>query len=300
MTAADPPRHVLVTGAAGMLGTEVLKVLAAQGVPATALVLRHSDLADPGLAARVVAGDAADDALLSEALQGVDAVVHLAARTSPAAGTPMEVFNGNTRTTFAVLEAAGNAGVPRAVIASSYSILGMPFARRVLHPAYLPVDERTPLQIEDPYALSKHVDEATAQMMSRRYGTSIDALRLPFLGSGERLARRAGQARHTPRVVAPELWSYLDTRDAATAIWLALRATPHVGTRAFYLAAPTTLAPYPTEQLLAAFHPGVPLCQPLPDRTVPIDLTACRTLLGFQAEHVLDLPLCALPDELTS
>jgi hypothetical protein len=60
-----------------------------------------------------------------------------------------EVSAGNTRATFAVLEEAGRAGVPRVMIASSYSILGLSWSHRRLHPDYYPIDERLPLQVQD-------------------------------------------------------------------------------------------------------------------------------------------------------
>ena len=46
-----------------------------------------------------------------------------------------------------------------AALASSFSATGLPWAARPRHPAYLPVDEGLPLQNEDPYGLSKQVDE---------------------------------------------------------------------------------------------------------------------------------------------
>jgi nucleoside-diphosphate-sugar epimerase len=51
----------------------------------------------------------------------------------------------------------------------------LPWATGILHPAYLPMDEKLPLQIEDPYGVSKQVDEATALMMPRRHGLTVVA-----------------------------------------------------------------------------------------------------------------------------
>ncbi|MEV6494109.1 NAD(P)-dependent oxidoreductase, partial [Actinoplanes sp. NPDC051633] len=84
--------------------------------------------------------------------------------------------------------------------------------------------------------------------------------------------------------------SYLDVRDAARAMVAALTpASP--GCHTVYVAAPETLAPYPTEDLLARHHPDVPH-PPFLGRTVPIDLTGARTLLGFSAKH--PFPVTAL------
>jgi nucleoside-diphosphate-sugar epimerase len=157
-------KRVLVTGAGGRLGRHVLAVCADAGISTKALALAHD--ATPAIAAdEVVIGDARDPLVVSTAVADVDAVVHLAAIPSPSGGTAEQVFAGNTAATFTVLEQAARAGVQCAVIASSHAATGMPFAAAVRRPAYVPIDEYIPLQVEDPYALSKQVDELTAAMM---------------------------------------------------------------------------------------------------------------------------------------
>ncbi|MEV4623876.1 NAD(P)-dependent oxidoreductase [Asanoa sp. NPDC049573] len=284
--------RVLVTGAAGLLGRAVLDALAGQGVPVTAL-----DRADPGdlPADRVFTGDAGDPGLVRRALAGVDAVVHLAAIPAPTLDTPLAVFGGNSRATFAVLHEAAATGVRRIVLASSMSVLGLAWAQVPLRPRYLPVDARHPLQVSDPYALSKQADEATAAMVARRHGIAVTALRFPFLGGDARLARRAEEFRTDPGSGALELWSYLHTADAATACLLGLTAAP-AGAHVLFVAAPETLAPYPTEDLLAAYLPEVPLRSRFPGRAVPVALEPARRLLGFTAAHTVPLgssPLAA-------
>jgi nucleoside-diphosphate-sugar epimerase len=278
--------RVLVTGAAGRIGRAVLDALAAAGIPAHALVLE-----DPGdlYAEAVFTGSAADPSVVRAALRGVDGVIHLAALGSPDLGTPLEVFGGNVCATFVVLDEAGQAGVPRAVISSSFSITGLPFAPTLLHPAYLPVDIAMPAQVEDPYALSKQTDELTAAMVNRRYGIGVVALRYPFVGGfDERLPGFAALVADRPEIGARDMWSYLETRDAGRAALLAL-GVDIPGVQVVYVAAPRTLVPYPTAELIDRFHPGVPRRIEFPGRTVPIDLAPARELLGFTAEFELDL-----------
>ncbi|MFB6398248.1 NAD-dependent epimerase/dehydratase family protein [Polymorphospora lycopeni] len=280
MTSA--PRRVLVTGAAGRLGRAVLDLLAARGVPATAL-----DLRDPAdlPADRVVVGGAGDPVAVRAALADVDAVVHCAALAAPTMGSPEEVFAGNARATFVTLEESARAGVRRAVIASSIAVLGLSFAPRPLSPAYLPVDEAVPAQVADPYALSKQADEATAAMMSRRYGMTVVALRFPLLGGPrDTLPEIAARYVDDPGFGAAHLWGYLDTRDAASVVWLAV-TRPITGCHVLFVAAPDTLAPQPTGELLDRFYPGVPRRLPLPGRAAPIDAGAAARVLGFTAEH---------------
>lgn len=278
------PGHVLVTGAGGLLGREVVAHLRALGVGVTAMLHRPAGIE----ADRVVVGDMADAGFVRTAVEGADAVVHCAALKAPMMGTPEVVFGGNTTGTFTVLERAAEAGIRRAVISSSYSILGLTFAPAMRHPAYLPIDEDVPLQVEDPYALSKQVDELTAAFMWRRHGMTVVALRLPFLGGiDDTIRRRAERVAEDPGYgnAAREFWTYLDTRDAARACVLGLTEPPP-GCHVVMVAAPTTLAPYATERLLDAYHPDVPRRSPFPGRAAPFDLAHARDLLGFSAEIV--------------
>ena len=279
------PARVLVTGAAGLVGSAVLDLLAARGVPATALVLRSAAHVP---ADRVVTGDAGDPEVVEDALRDADAVIHLAAISHPGDDPDEEVFGGNTRATFTVLDRAGRCGVRRAAIASSYAICGLPFARRPLRMPYLPIDAALPLQITDPYALSKRADEATADMIHRRYDMSVVALRMPYVGGvDDRLRPMAERWAHEPQLGAADVWSYLDVRDAARALVAALEpAEP--GNHVVYVAAPETLVAQPTESLLARFHPGVPRPH-FTGRTVPIDLAPARELLNFTAEHPFEV-----------
>jgi nucleoside-diphosphate-sugar epimerase len=276
------PDHVLVTGAAGLLGRAVVGHLRGLGVGVTAMLHRPGDIE----AERVVVGNMTDVEFVRDAVEGADAVVHCAALRAPMMGTAEAVFCGNTTGTFTVLEQAGKAGVRRAVVSSSYSVLGLTFAPTLLHPAYLPIDEQVPLQVEDPYAHSKQVDELSSDLMWKRHGMTVVALRLPFLGGiadtipdrAERVARDPGFG-----TAAREFWTYLETRDAARACVLGLTEPP-AGCHVVSVAAPNTLAPYPTEQLLAVYHPDVPRRRAFPGRTAPFDLGRAGDLLHFTAE----------------
>jgi nucleoside-diphosphate-sugar epimerase len=275
--------RVLVTGAGGQLGRAVLADLASRDIAVTAL----ERAAAPDLAAdRLVVGSASDPETVRDALADVDAVIHLAALREPSLGTAEEVFCGNTSATFTVLEQAAQAGVRRAAIASSYALIGLPFARRERWPAYLPVDELIPPQIEDPYALSKRVDELAGEMMWWRHGLSVCALRFPYLGSlDDDLPVRAAEFDERLELGATELWTYLENRDAARACVAALTEPPP-GFHVVGLAAPETLVAYPTEQLLDRFYPHVPRRTSFPGRAAAIDTSRARALLRWSPEHL--------------
>jgi nucleoside-diphosphate-sugar epimerase len=274
--------RIVVTGAGGQIGRAVVARLEKEGVEVVALSLEPVAF---GSDAKVVIGSAGDPDVVAEAFdQQADAVIHLAAIPAPTLGTALDVFSGNTRATFVVLDEAARTGVPRAVLASSYALLGMPFSPHDLHPPYYPLDEEAPPQIEDPYALSKLVDELTGEMIHRRHGMDVVALRFPFTGGTQRLAKAAADVRADPEQGARNSWAYLHVDDAAEAAWLAASA-PVKGFHRVFLAAPDTLSDLPTEDLIAAHHKGVPVRTPIPGRRVPIDTGAAERLLGFRPAY---------------
>jgi nucleoside-diphosphate-sugar epimerase len=278
-------RRVLVTGATGRIGSVTVRHLNELG----ALVTAFSNLEDPSLKAdRVVVGDARSEQDVADALTDVDLVVHLAALAHPSAGTPYDVYTTNVVSTFNVLAQAGALGIDRAVVASSINAYGVPFNPHGVLPAYYPLDEQIPTDVADWYSLSKQNDENTARMVWRRWGIDVVSLRFPHVNSTEILLRQVEGFRENPAPGVREGWAYLDTRDAAYAIALGLTATLS-GAQRYFVAAPTTNAPYETEALLDAFAPGVPRLRRFTGREVPIDLTAVRTVLGFQAQYELEL-----------
>lgn len=275
---------MLVTGAAGRIGRAMLELLADRGVPVNALVLE-----DPGdlPAELVVTGDARDPQVVQAALAGADAVIHLAAIPTPMHDPAAEVFAVNTQATFTVLEEAGLAGIRQVALASTICVTGLVFPSRPLQAPYVPIDIDMPSQAEDPYALSKQADELTAAMMARRHGMGVVALRLPYVGGiDDRLREYTEELATDPGLHAGSLWAYLDSRDAARAFELALRAGVPGTSAVVYVAAPTTMAAQPTEELVRRYHPDAELRAPLPGRTVPVDLGPARSLLGFEAEYV--------------
>ncbi|MEV6288075.1 NAD(P)-dependent oxidoreductase [Kribbella sp. NPDC051770] len=279
-------RRVLVTGAAGRIGSVTTRHLTELGALVTALTI----VDDPELKAdRVVVGDTRSEDDVADALAGVDLVVHLAALAHRDSGTPYDVYTGNVISTFNVLAQAGALGIKRAVVASSINAYGVPMNHHDVRPAYFPLDEKIPADVDDWYSLSKQNDENTARMAWRHWDIDVVSLRFPHVNNAEVLRRQADGFRTNPSAGMREGWSYLDTRDAAYAIELGLTAAL-TGQHTLFVAAGTTNAPFATDDLLDAFAPGVPRLRRFAGREVPIDLTAARTVLGFRARHELDLP----------
>ena len=150
-------------------------------------------------------GDVRDPDFVASVMERArpDALIHLAALPSPLHGTPLEVFSTNVEATFVALDAAGNAGVKRVSLASSISLLGLPYGAEGLAPLFAPVDETHPNIGTDPYALSKEVDEATAAMMHRRHGFQVVALRISNTAPMDDHLDRMRQGRDRPVVPGP-------------------------------------------------------------------------------------------------
>ena len=108
---------VLVTGASGLLGGTVARLLAARAEPVR--TLQRSPSGVPGV--EDVAGSLTDPAAVAAAVDGVSAVVHLAAKVS-LAGDPAEFEAVNVGGTSLLLDAAERAGVQRFVQVSSPSV----------------------------------------------------------------------------------------------------------------------------------------------------------------------------------
>jgi nucleoside-diphosphate-sugar epimerase len=296
--------RIVVTGAAGGIGRAVLPELGARGHEVVAVDRVLPGTTKPGTGGVGAAptggsstfrdeagvswfvGDGRDAAFLGPALAGADALIHLAAIPTPLLGTPLEVFASNTQATFTALEAAGAAGVGRAVIASSISLLGLPYATGPLSPLYAPVDEAHPNIGTDAYALSKEVDERTGAMMHRRHGFQVVAFRIPATAPMAVHEERQRRVAEDPSYLSNELWAYLDVRDAARAFALAVeRDIP--GFHVINVMAPDTYSALPTAELMARAHPATPLRRPLVGRESVFDTTRAHDLLGFSVEHPL-------------
>lgn len=277
--------HVLVTGGSGNVGGFVCRDLVRHGYRVTVFDRRPP-------AGKGAMGYAEGSVLslpdLRAAMAGVDAVVHLAAIPHPANDPADVVFEVNAMGTYRVLDSAAQAGVGRAVVASSDSTYGFVFGTGEERPQYLPIDEEHPTRPADSYGLSKWVDEQICAQHSRRYGMTTVALRYcwvwfpPDYPDPGALAADAESCRRT-------LAGYVDARDVAQAVRLALQA-PLSGHETFLISARDTYLPFPTRDFIAQAFPDLPeLRQPaqfMVDAFASLFSTAkAERILGYRAEH---------------
>ncbi|HPE12916.1 MAG: NAD-dependent epimerase/dehydratase family protein [Actinobacteria bacterium] len=128
--------RVLLTGASSLLGSQVVRQLTARGDHVSTLQRRPTDVAaELGLTEHL--GDINDAALVAEAVEGVDSVIHLAARVG-VVGSREQFFQTNVVGTRTLLAAARAAGVSRFVFVSSPSVAhtGEALAGNGAEPAY--------------------------------------------------------------------------------------------------------------------------------------------------------------------
>lgn len=166
--------RILVTGANGYLGRAVVGALSRAGHDPVAMT--RTELPIGGQAIRVA--DLLDGVELRKALEGVDAVCHLAGltRARESLEQPLRYFQVNTAGTVELLDAMAAVGVPRIVFASTGAIYGSP--------EHQPMTEDTPDAPPHPYAASKMAAELAIFAQSRTGRLSATVLRLMNIAGG--------------------------------------------------------------------------------------------------------------------
>jgi UDP-glucose 4-epimerase len=166
----------LVTGGAGFIGSHLVEALTARGERVRVLddfsTGLRDNLAPFAPAAEIIAGDVADPAVVSRAMNGVEVVFHLAALASvqKSIEEPASTHRACATGTLQVLDAARRQGVRRLVYAASSSAYGLPSG---------PVQtEDEPLRPLSPYGAAKLAGELYTQAFARSYG--LETVRLRF------------------------------------------------------------------------------------------------------------------------
>ncbi len=276
-------KQVLVTGGQGRLGRAVTAALLARGDRVVS-VDRHPGHGVPGEGETRRELDIRDVGALLGVAVGCDAVIHCAAIPSPERHPDEVIFETNVIGTFAALQAAMLAGISRVAIASSLSALGGAWANPPHPPRYVPVDEAHPLEVEDPYGLSKVINERTAEMFHRRAGMTIAALRFGWIISAAEARAEAAHFSTDPLRHQPALWSYIDERDAARACLNAIDAVDY-GYAVMNIIGHDTLATIPTDEAMERYAPEVERRASFDGFQSPFSGELARRVIGFESRY---------------
>ncbi|BBH69495.1 UDP-glucose 4-epimerase [Actinoplanes sp. OR16] len=273
--------RIAVTGGSGKLGRAVVRELVQHGyevhnldlaAPAEQLCpYTRVDLTDFG---QVVGALTAVD----DRYSGIDAVVHLAAIPAPGLRPDAATFTNNVTSSYHVFAAARTAGIRRIVWASSETLLGLPFDTP---PPYLPVDEEYAARPETSYSLSKHLDEQMAAQFCR-WDPEFTAVGLRFSNVMEPHDYAAFPGFDAdPRQRIWNLWGYIDARDGAQAVRLAL-GYDRPGCEIFVIANADTVMSRRTADLAAEYFPDVPVTRELGEHETLLSIEKARRLLGYE------------------
>jgi nucleoside-diphosphate-sugar epimerase len=218
---------------------------------------------------------------IDDRIQGVDAVVHLAAIPAPGLYPNAVTFKNNMLSTYNIFEAARRLGIKHVVWASSETVLGLPFDTP---PPYAPVDEGYPGRPESAYSLSKLLGEEMAKQFCR-WDPALKLIGLRFSNIMEPADyARFAEFQDDPRRRKWNLWGYIDARDAAQAIRKALEA-PITGAEVFIIANADTVMRRPNAELMAELFPTVPLTEGVGPHETLLSIEKARRMLGYQPRH---------------
>lgn len=275
--------RILVTGAAGKLGSHSVTTLVARGHEVRATDSRFS----AALPVPLEVADLLDEHALYPLLDGCDALVHLGNHPNRFAGpSPQRLLAENSAMNANAFMAALDAGVRHIVFASSVQVM---VAADRIHGApytlpYLPLDAEAPA---DPglnaYALSKQLAEDTLRVVAKaKPELAATSLRYPMLVGAwfkERLASHGGRV-PAEHLHLGEATAHLSFEDGARLVAHVLeRSCP--GYRQYFPAQSVEVTNVSVPALIARFYPSVPCRVPPASMERLIDTSALERDLEF-------------------
>ncbi|PSQ25554.1 NAD(P)-dependent oxidoreductase [Halobacteriales archaeon QS_9_68_17] len=278
---------VAVTGGNGKIGGAILAELDGSGYRTANLSRgkRDEDVADEYRTTNMLdAGEVYGSLARTE----VDAVVHMGTIPGPTNHPGFRTYESNVQSSYHVLAAARELGLESVVLPSSINVIGAAYQDAPTEVEYLPVDEEHPVTPRDPYAVSKHAAEVTADGVGRLPGApSIASLRYPWVATTDELREEFAEKDRSPAALDDRwhhttrdvVFSYVHVDDAARIARRAVEAT-FDGHEAFWAVAVDTSADAPSERVAEKYFP---------DAEVRADLAGTRSLISVdKARDLLD------------
>ncbi len=122
----NPGDRVVVTGAAGFIGSAVVRALLARGADVVALVEPDGDVRNlEGLEVEQITVDVGDADAVTKSCDGARFIFHLAAIYRFWAPRPKDFYDVNVGGALNVLEAARRGGCERVIYTSTVGVLGL-------------------------------------------------------------------------------------------------------------------------------------------------------------------------------
>ncbi len=276
-------RRVLVTGAAGRLGSAVADRLRAAGYDVSGTDIVHpSDT--PAYPFEVA--DLLDHTVPQRLLEGTDAVAHIGNHPGIFGRSPQETFNENVAMNQNVFQAAAEQGVRHIVFSSTLQLIGTHVDTATVTepppPPDYPMTGQTPATPANTYALSKTVSELMLRYYTERCGLHTVALRLPWLHENQpHVLRATGEENEIDIVEGFTGLTYGDAADLFAAVFDAELTGHHV----FMAGTTHRHRDLNFEQLRDAFYPGLPT-----EVTDLIDLTEVTEATGWAPTTTGRLP----------
>jgi dihydroflavonol-4-reductase len=218
------PNLTFITGATGFVGAAVARCLLDHGRRLRALVRPGNDRRNiAGLDLDLVEGDLGRPESYRAALKDCDALFHVAADYRIWVPDPAAMHRINVDGTHALMSAALDAGVKRAVYTSSVATLG-------IHADQTPANEDSPVGFADmigAYKKSKFLAEQEVQRLMRRHGLPVVIVN-PSTPIGPRDIKPTPTGRVIVEAAKGKIPAYVDTglniahvEDVAAGHWLA-------------------------------------------------------------------------------
>jgi nucleoside-diphosphate-sugar epimerase len=276
-------KRVFVTGVSGRVGSVTAREFLAAGYTVRAMDNRPlpEDLRG---SVEPVYLDLTDRLGLLRALEGCEAIAHLAAIPSPHQGEE-NIFPTNVTGTYNIFSAAEAHGIKRIALASTCCAFGIFFARHQWDPHYLPMNEKHPNLPQDMYGLSKVLNEETAAAFTRRCGMTTIALRLTTVMD---LSKPHSWMKHSlgRDDRRNDLWSYIDTRDTARAFRLAIENSVEGTHTTAIIAARDTMNNHSIQHLVEKNFPALAnqIANLAPEASL-YDTSLAETAFGFVAQN---------------
>jgi len=274
---------VLITGIAGNIGRATARHLLETGFEVRGIDVLPvaKELREAGL--EMVYADVTDWLTMMRVMEGCDAVIHCAAYPTPHGKTASEVLRVNVIGTQNVLEAAVTNSVKKAIITSSIGALGFSFPKHPCLPDYLPVDAAHPRRPQDPYGLSKLMNEESASAATRTHGLTTIVIRPPWVGDFSKMTLNPwllGRIRDAENRRDNDLWAYVDVHDLAEAYRLAIESDL-TGDHVFFVTANDVIARATAEELVRRHFPEYVDDIPKLSGNTLYDIDTTRKMLGY-------------------